>query len=82
MIWFLVEYDRRNGEVDVTQFENAATAMSARIKLERAARPHVEIAVLASDSLESLRATHGRYFSSASQLLHSAAEGMGLRRAV
>lgn len=63
---FVVEYNRRTREVRVTPFlgpEGHRAALKRRLQLE-AERTDLEweIASLASDSMETVRHTHSRYF--------------------
>jgi predicted amidophosphoribosyltransferase len=67
---FLLVYNRRTGETVVQQEFSAAEgrqAVRARFQLERELRGHddIEIVVLTGTSLASLRKTHSRYFSGA-----------------
>jgi hypothetical protein len=78
MTSFLVQYDRRTGDLDVTPFDGDRAreeALSARFRAELT-RPSrdVEVVVLAADSLDELKRTHGRYFWSASDLARNALE--------
>ena len=66
MSGFVVEYNRRTREVRVTEFLGSAghrAALRRRLELE-AMRTNLdwEIASLASDSIETVRRTHSRYF--------------------
>jgi hypothetical protein len=62
---FLIIYDRRHRELILEkEYPDADTALDARFDAEREANhdPNVEIVVLHSDSPETLRKTHSRYF--------------------
>ena len=63
---FLIEYNRRTGAVHVTEFPGAEGhrhALRERLKLEaEAVDPNMEIVSLVSDSEETIRKTHSRYF--------------------
>lgn len=76
MTSFLVQYDRRTGDLDVTEFagdDARHEALSARVKAETTrSSADVEVVVLSADSLDELKRTHGRYFRSASELLRDA----------
>lgn len=72
MFSYLVVYNRLTGKVSLRQFDDASEAMSERMKAEVGKSADTEVVVLTSDSEETLRRTHARYFFSASQLL----EGM------
>lgn len=78
MTSFLMQYDRRTGELEVTEFagEHAREdALAARVQAEATrANADVEVVVLAADSLEELKRTHGRYFKSIRQLVRDALE--------
>ncbi len=71
---FLLEYNRRSGlnrVVGVFEEAEGKAALRARFASEAKHRgdPDVEVVVLASDSLESLAATHRRYFKSVTELV-------------
>lgn len=76
MTSFLMRYDRRTGDLEVTEFagENARQdALTARVQAEsERASADVEVVVLAADSLDELKRTHGRYFKSVPELVRSA----------
>ena len=70
---FLIQYNRRTGDVQVREYhgeKGRLQALAARVKVEMS-RPSsdIEVAVLSSDSLDELKRTHGRYFRSARDLL-------------
>lgn len=66
MTAFVIEYNRKTADRTVTQFRGAEgrrAAMRRRLELEKARTDSdVEIVSLVSDSIESLRRTHSRYF--------------------
>lgn len=70
---FLVQYNRRTGDVQVREFvgeEGRRHALTGRIRAERArTTSDLEVVVLSAGSIEELHRTHGRYFKSASELL-------------
>ncbi|GAA3726623.1 hypothetical protein [Salinactinospora qingdaonensis] len=70
---FLLVYDRRRGELlREEEFSDPREAMMARFDAEdkfRGTGRNVEIVVLGAQSREDLLRTHGRYFSTASQLV-------------
>ncbi|RBY78690.1 hypothetical protein DQ238_11470 [Geodermatophilus sp. TF02-6] len=76
MTSFLVQYDRRTGAYDITEFagdEARHEALSARVKAEaNRSSSDIEVVVLSADSLDELKRTHGRYFRSAPELLRDA----------
>lgn len=61
-----IEYNRKTGDRIVTQFagtEGRRAAMRRRLELEKLRTDmNIEIVSLVSDSIESLRRTHSRYF--------------------
>ena len=66
MVGFLIEYNRRTRVRRVTEFATPREAMEHRLQLETTRTDDdVEIAALASKSLETLKQTHSRYFSGA-----------------
>lgn len=76
MTSFLMQYDRRTGDLEVTEFAGERAreeALAARVQAELS-RPSadVEVVVLSADSLGELRQTHGRYFRSAVELIRDA----------
>lgn len=80
MTSFLLEYNRRDGALKLEAFTDPAQAMAARMRREAEVGPDIEVVVLSSDSVESLRRTHSRYFQSVSEILQSS--GDALRAAV
>lgn len=76
MISFLLQYNRRTGALDWQEFDEPSTAMSARMEREASAGPDDEIVVLSSDSFESLKRTHSRYFQSVTEILRSSGEAL------
>ncbi len=64
---YLIVYDRQAGKLlRIQEYppdqRGQALADRFRIELAERARPEIEVVVLAADSMESLRRTHGRYF--------------------
>lgn len=66
MTGFVITYHRRTGDVDVTSFpepDGHRKAMRERLRREaEGLDPDVEIVSLISDSLETVKQTHRRYF--------------------
>ena len=66
MTSFVIAYNRRTGEREVTEFSgegSQAEAMRLRVKLEAERDDRdVEVVSLVSDSLETVQKTHSRYF--------------------
>ncbi|MFG1791244.1 hypothetical protein [Nocardia sp. NPDC049149] len=68
MAGFLIFYKRISGEYQVIEFDGEdghREALRERLRLESDARfadGDIEIAALSSDSLDSVRKTHSRYF--------------------
>ncbi len=77
MSYFLLVYDRRDGrlirEPAVFADADAGLALKARFEMEdeQRAHPNIEVVLLGSDSLETLRSTHARYFKSLRQIATS-----------
>ncbi|WP_416562767.1 hypothetical protein [Nocardia testacea] len=65
---FLILYKRRSGEYQVIEYggqEGRRAALSERLRLEASDEfpgEEFEVAALFSDSLESVKKTHSRYF--------------------
>lgn len=63
---FVIEYNRRTGAANITEFAGAdghRAALRRRLELEVDRHDDdIEIVSLASDSLETVRTTHSRYF--------------------
>jgi hypothetical protein len=76
MSYFLVVYDRRSGALDVTEYgeHDHERAMRDRLSRELAerGRPELEVVVLGAPSLDALKRTHSRYFSSVGELAQRA----------
>jgi hypothetical protein len=71
---FLLVFNRRTGERPVFKaFDRSSDAVRARFELERKYRgaPDIEVVVLTAKSESEVRATHGRYFESLSDLVDS-----------
>ncbi|PKQ25134.1 MAG: hypothetical protein CVT64_11435 [Actinobacteria bacterium HGW-Actinobacteria-4] len=66
---FVVIYDRRNGHSSVHEYsgpDSHRRAFAERLRLESENHDsEVEIVSLVSDSLESIKRTHSRYFANA-----------------
>lgn len=67
MTAYVIEYNRISGEAKVTEFSEPGghrSALEMRLALEAVRESgDVEIVSLVSDSLETVRKTHSRYFS-------------------
>lgn len=60
---FVIEYNRRTGEWRADQFAAPQDALTERLRREvLRTDPDIEIASLNSDSLETVKHTHSRYF--------------------
>ncbi|KAB1640571.1 hypothetical protein [Gulosibacter chungangensis] len=63
---FLIVYNRRSGHVKMRRFDGKSAAREAlleRFRLEKSIEdPDVEVVALNSDSEETVRKTHSRYF--------------------
>lgn len=60
---FLIDYNRRSGEVSCERFSSLVEATRERRRLDRENDdPEREIVAVASADEESLRHTHSRYF--------------------
>lgn len=66
LILFLLVFDRASGDlVSIKQFDNEDLATSELSLEERknAKNEHIEVVLIGSDSIETLKKTHGHYFS-------------------
>lgn len=63
---YLIEYNRKTAVARVTEFtgpDGARRALQRRLELEaERSDPDWEIVALTSDSIDTVRATHSRYF--------------------
>jgi hypothetical protein len=71
---FLIVYDRPLGKLlEFKEFgeSEAAAASAARLEAEvrTRAQPDIEVVVLESDSLRTIKRTHARYFQTASEFI-------------
>jgi hypothetical protein len=71
--YFVVEYERPTGTLRLCkEFTGTDYAGAAKLRFERdlanREHPEVEIVLLGTDSLETLKKTHGRYFYTVSEL--------------
>lgn len=69
MNWLIIYHRRRGALLSCDPYEDGQEALAGRFRLERDAHPDVEIVVLGADSLEDLKAMHGRYFLSMPELV-------------
>lgn len=79
---FLIEYDRKDGQIikfekfsDADQQKARDTRLKLELDLLRAGIEH-EVVILEAASEEALRKTHRRYFENLSELVASAATGI------
>jgi hypothetical protein len=73
MTYFVVEYERPTGTLRMCKdFPDTDYAAAAKLRFDRdlanIEHPEVEIVLLNSDSLDTLKKTHGRYFYTVSEL--------------
>lgn len=67
---FVIEYNRRTHEGQVTEFPSSREATERRLELEAGRNDHdIEIAAVSSKSLETLKQTHSRYFGKLDELI-------------
>ena len=60
---FLIVYNRRTGERKMTEYAESTQAIRARLEAEsQNSNPDVEIVVIGAASLDDLKVTHSRYF--------------------
>ncbi|WP_457253827.1 hypothetical protein [Pedococcus sp. P5_B7] len=72
---FLIVFERLQGQLlDIREFDRADKALSGRFEAERLyhGSRDVEVVVLGAKSLEDLRRTHSRYFSTGRELVRGA----------
>jgi esterase/lipase superfamily enzyme len=73
---FLVLYNRRSGALQVQEFsgpDSRSRALKKRFKAERRRTDKdLEIVVVTADSLDEVKATHGRYFMTTEDLAERA----------
>lgn len=65
LIYFLLVYDARNGTLRACEeYLHADRAMTdfARLEADNQADEDVQVVLLSSESLDTLKATHGHYF--------------------
>lgn len=65
LIHYLLTYDSRTGQLGVQQFDDPSEATAAYGEAERAHLDdrELEIVLIGADSLETIKQTHGHYFS-------------------
>lgn len=69
MIAYLIQYQRRTGEMALERFDSLRDATVERLKLDRSnTDPDLEIVAIASESENHLRVSHSQYFSAVSPL--------------
>lgn len=63
MTSFVIEYHRLSGELSVTPFSNPREASEERFRRnQNRASSDIEVVTVTTDSLESLKRSHSRYF--------------------
>ena len=62
MAYIILTYDHNAQQVSHISFDDQKEALADLRIREAAAAPHEEVVLFASDSLESLKRTHSRYF--------------------
>jgi hypothetical protein len=73
---FLIIYNRLSGKVDVQEFAVPSEAIQARMAYEIHCKPDEEVVVLRSNSLDSVKRTHSRYFHTVPELLRAIADSL------
>jgi hypothetical protein len=66
---FLVVYDTSSNQAKIRSFDDLTDANTARSKAESENDSNLEIVVVSAYSLESLKASHSRYFKTLPQIL-------------
>lgn len=67
IVYFLIRFDRAEGrQVDLREFTNSNEAVAAYSAEEEeyVDQPHMDIVLLGSSSIETVKKTHGNYFDS------------------
>ncbi|EFK55656.1 hypothetical protein KBP53_09595 [Corynebacterium genitalium ATCC 33030] len=71
MIAYLIEYHRPTGRLNLTPYEDAHEASRECIRLEtERTDPDLELVVIRSDNIETLRSTHARFFMGEDAIIH------------
>lgn len=66
MKYFVIRYNRSNGDVSVSEFAAVDDAIESRRRLEEStSNPELETVILSAEGIEQIRETHSRYFMSA-----------------
>lgn len=68
MAYIILTYDHNAKEVAHVSFDDQKEALADLRIREAAAAPHEEVVLFASDSLETLKRTHSRYFYSLEEM--------------
>jgi hypothetical protein len=79
--YFLFEYDRRTGDLEVSEFTDEPEATAALHVKETAREQHVEVVLLLARSLDDLKITHSRFFKNLKELEEDLLAGFAARRA-
>ena len=87
MKYFVVEYERPTSTLRMCrEFPGTEYAAAAKLRFERdlanREHPEVETVLLGTDSLETLKFTHGRYFHTLSEVLGQLREHLRARDAI
>lgn len=75
--YFLLEYNRRDGTLDVSEFTENAEASAALHERETNRAPEVEVVLFMARSLEDLKHTHSRFFKSLDELVDDLRSAVG-----
>lgn len=77
MTYFLLTYDRIADRVAVAPFADVERAAAELERTTLAKRPTDEVVLFYTDSIDTLRRTHSRYFLTEREMIDTALAGLG-----
>ena len=77
MTYFLLTYDRSADRVTVAPFADLESAAAELERATLAKRPTDEVVLFYTDSIDTLRRTHSRYFFTEREMIDAALAGLG-----
>lgn len=75
--YFLLEYNRRDGDLVVSEFAENDEATAALHEKETNRAPDVEVVLFMARSLDDLKHTHSRFFKSLEELVEDFQSAVG-----
>ena len=81
MVYVILTYDHRHRGVSTQTYDAHDAALAELCVRERAAEPHEEVVLFSSDSVDTLRRTHARYFHTIEEIAEAGADRLSVAEA-